>query len=172
MKSPKIKERTILEDLYEKTGGGDHNELSKIETTELLKVLNDEKKHHLENKTWTNINNQLLNILTTEFPNNKKYQKQIYKILENEYIYVDEIHQLDKGKFIRWIRDDGLLTNGGFVCDITTGIEDIIILCKNSLNRFVRYNFNKNITFQKLSISEKIILEVKEFILDDTQKNS
>jgi len=156
-------ENEFLEDFYEKTGGGDPNELSKLKIRELLKVIDEEKKHHLENKTWDTINKQIRYILKKSV-SDENMRREYYEKLKNEYRYVDEIHELDKGKYVRWLKDDEFLTNGAFVCDITTGIEGIIILCKSAQNRFVKYNFNINLTFQKLTVSEKIILEVKEFI--------
>lgn len=155
----------MLEEFYEKTVGGDPNELSKVEVRELLKVLDEEKKHHLENKTWNSINQQTRFILKSSV-RDAKTRREYYEKLKDEYRYVDEVHELDKGKYVRWLKEDEVLTNGAFVCDITTGIEGIIVVCKNAQNRFVRYNFNKNITFQKITVSEKIILEVKDFITE------
>lgn len=166
----KIKEEldnTFLEDLYEKTCGGNKDELTKIEVNELLKVLDEEQKHHLDNKNWNIINKQMLFILKQTFPNDKLKQKELYNKLKQEYRYVDEIHELDKGKFVRWIREnDGFMVNGAFVCNITTGFNGIIVSCINTNNKIMSYNFNKNISFQKLTVSEKIILEVKDFIMN------
>lgn len=156
-------ENTFLENLYEKTNGGNSDELSKIEVSELLKVLDEEKKHHLENKTWDIINGQTFSILKTLI-HDATTRREYYEKLKDQYRYIDEIHELDKGKYVRWLREDGLLTNGAIVCDITPGIEGIVVLCKNWQNSFMRYPFNKNATFQKLTVSEKIILEVKDFI--------
>ena len=157
-------ETAFLEDLYQKTGGGNPKELSKLEVSELLKVLDEEQKHHLENKTWKNINNQTKLVLKQHKILSAENRHEIYEKLKDQYKYVDEIHELDKGKYVRWMREDGFLTNGAIVCDITAGVEGIVIVCKNAQNRFIKYNFNTNATFQKLTIHEKIILEVKELI--------
>ena len=53
--------------------------------------------------------------------------------------------------------DEIKLTNGALLCDIK--IEDnILLLCKNNMNRIFNVNMSENLIFQKLTDQEKIIL--------------
>ena len=83
-----------------------------------------------------------------------------------EYRFIDKIFQLQKGKHIRWIRKQTqstkhsvspILTNGGIVMDIKFTNNGISILCKNK-NRFIQYNFDDCLTYQKLSPDELMIV--------------
>lgn len=80
-----------------------------------------------------------------------------------EYKYVDEICDLERGKYVRWIRIESpqkSLTNGGIITDIKFTESGVNILCKNSLNRFIQYKFEECLTFQKLSTDELIVLSL------------
>jgi hypothetical protein len=77
-----------------------------------------------------------------------------------EYRFIDQIFQLQKGKHIRWIRKDFIkpnLTNGGIVMDIKFTNKGVSILCK-SRDRFLQYNFDDCLTYQKLSPDELMIV--------------
>ena len=77
-----------------------------------------------------------------------------------EYRFIDQIFQLQKGKHIRWIRKDFIkpnLTNGGIVMDIKFTNKGVSILCK-SRDRFLQYNFDDCLTYQKLSPDELMMI--------------
>ena len=92
----------------------------------------------------------------------------------SEYRYVDEIFQLHRGKHIRWIRRDkpDTLTNGGIVMDVKFLDTGTHILTKNGMNRFIQYNFDDCITFQKMSSEEQMILMAYSKIQAETQDNT
>ena len=78
------------------------------------------------------------------------------------YKYIDELHELQKGRHIRWIRQaQGSLTNGGIVVDIKFLDNGTHVLCMNSQRRFIQYKFDDCLTFQKLTTEEQICLLAK-----------
>jgi len=91
-----------------------------------------------------------------------------YNKIRGQYRWIDEIDKLRSGRFIRWLNTDNLkLTNGGICCSwepSETG--GIIITCKSvgPVPRFMKFNFNHGLTFQKMTDDEKIILELRGII--------
>ena len=81
----------------------------------------------------------------------------------NGYRFVDEIHELHKGKMVRWIRNETVkLTNGGIVTDIKFLDNGVHVLCMNNQRRFIQYKYDDCYTFQKMSIEEQLILMAYE----------
>jgi hypothetical protein len=76
-----------------------------------------------------------------------------------DYKYVDELHQLKTGAYVRWVNLSTMkLTNGGFVVRVDIEEDGIRIVCKNR-NRFFQCWMDECVLFQKLSIQEQIVLE-------------
>jgi hypothetical protein len=84
-----------------------------------------------------------------------------------EYRYIDQLHQLHKGRPIRWIRlgtsGSPTLTNGGIVIDVKFLDNGTHILCK-SKTRFIQYRFDDCLTFQKLTADEQMVLTCLEIV--------
>jgi hypothetical protein len=121
-----------------------------------------ELPHYLENKTFNILSNEIEKVL---IKNDIPLQNITEKL--DGYRYVDEIHELFRGKHIRWIRLNNkvpLLTNGGIVMDIKFLDEGIQILCRNGTNRFIQYKFDECLTFQKLTDEEWLLLSIKSKI--------
>ena len=76
------------------------------------------------------------------------------------YRLVEKVYHVHKGKHIRWLRNDKL-TNGGIVVDVKFLENGTQILCKNR-QRFIQYKFDDCITFQKLTMDELLILQLKD----------
>jgi hypothetical protein len=76
--------------------------ISAINIDDLLLAIENDKNEHLDNKTLANIAEdkykQLKNLNL-----GKERTKELFDKL-SEYRFIDEIHQLHKGKHIRWIR--------------------------------------------------------------------
>ena len=92
--------------------------------------------------------------------------KAYHKLLTN-YRYIDEIDELKYGSYIRWfnIKKTSLkLLNGGFIIDITNRNGDIIILCKNGLNRLFNLKMNESIIFQKNTKQEELLIKILDHI--------
>jgi uncharacterized protein YukJ len=131
--------------------------MSTLDVDKLLETVENEKNDYLENKTTTSINTEIYEIITNLGLTADTFDKLI------GYRFVDEIHELHKGKHVRWIRKStGKLTNGGIVMEIKFLDNGTQILCMNSQNRFIQYKFDDCYTFQKLSIEEQLILMAYE----------
>jgi hypothetical protein len=93
--------------------------------------------------------------------------KHYHKLLTN-YRYVDEIDELRYGSYIRWFnlkKTKSLkLLNGGFIVDIKTNNKDIIILCKNSQNKFFNLKMDESFIFQKNTKQEVILIKILDHV--------
>ena len=93
--------------------------------------------------------------------------KHYNKLLTN-YRYIDEIDELKYGSYIRWFNlnkgNTLKLLNGGFIIDITTKNNDIIILCKNGLNRLFSLKMNETIIFQKNTKQEEVLITILDHV--------
>jgi len=143
-----------------KDAQNDSSLLSKIDINELLNSLENKNNDYLENKTLTDINNDKYNALMQINLSNEHVQKYCEKLAE--FRCVDEVYELHKGKYVRWINiEDDVnlkLHPGGFVFDIKFLDNGVYVLCMNNSRRFVQYKFDKCLTFQKLSMEEQLIL--------------
>jgi len=77
------------------------------------------------------------------------------------YKIIDNISQINEGKYIRWIKiNTKKLMNGALVCDVEITNEDILINCKTINNTFITVSYNKNILFEKISDDELLLINV------------
>jgi hypothetical protein len=135
--------------------------LASLDVEQLLSTLENENNDYLEDKTLKGITDEIHDIMQTAIEDIELQQKICLKLLD--YRLVDELHELHKGKHVRWIRrDTNKLTNGGIVVDIKFLDTGTQVLCKNSMNRFIQYKYDECITFQKLSHTEQLILMAYE----------
>jgi len=136
---------------------------STMNIQELLNSIDNEKNDYLENKTMDDITKQIFDAIS-ELEFTLEEANSICNRLIG-YRHVDEIHELHKGKHIRWIRlKNPTLTNGGILVNIKFLDNGVHIVCKNSQNRFIQYKFDDAITFQKLSVEEQLILMAYEHL--------
>ena len=131
----------------------------------LEKILTNETNENITNLNFQEIDDKKREIID-ELELSNKVTKDLLKKLE-DYRYIDEMHELQVGRYMRWINltkpDNIKLTNGGILCEIK--IEDAIILVlKNSMNRFFQINMDENFVFQRLSDQEKIILYAVDYL--------
>jgi hypothetical protein len=132
--------------------------------TEIDKVFReiDERKLASSGEIKTMKNNILQKMLF-----DKDELKMYHKLLTN-YRYIDEIDELKYGSYIRWFnikKSSSLkLLNGGFIIDITNRDGDIIILCKNGLNRLFNLKMNQSIIFQKNTKQEELLIKILDHI--------
>jgi hypothetical protein len=125
----------------------------------LEKILTNETNENITSQTFQVIDEKKREIIY-ELELSNVAAKDLLKKLE-EYRYIDEIPDLQVGRYIRWINltnpEKIKLANGGILCEIK--IEDTVILVlKNSINRFFQINMDENLVFQRLSEQERIIL--------------
>ena len=97
-----------------------------------------------------------------------KEELQDYMRKLKSYRYVDELIDIDVGRFIRWINitdpDNIYLTNGGNICDIKITDNGIVIVYKTFTNKHYQLKMDDNLIFQKLSTQEEIILSALDHL--------
>ena len=136
--------------------------LSAIDIDQLLSMTDNPKTDYLENRTMPELANDVSDALTQLLNDDQKILE--YKIKLGGYRFVDELHEIHKGKHVRWIRrENGKLTNGGIVVDIRFLDNGTHILCMNSMRKFIQYKFDDCLTFQKLTMEEQLILMAYEY---------
>jgi hypothetical protein len=130
--------------------------LSTINVDELLSSINtDSQTDYLTGQTLTSISSSIFDSVLDKCLDPSSVCSKL-----KEYRLVDEIYQLHRGKYIRWLRD-GSLSSGGIVLDIKFLDNGIHVLCKNNMSRFIQYRFDEVITFQKLSAEEMLVLMIQ-----------
>jgi len=132
--------------------------LSKIDIDELLGAVENDKNEHLDNKTLHDISQEISQEIRTLNLDKEPTKKILEKLAD--YRYIDEIYQLHRGKYVRWIRrtNPEKLVNGGIVVDVKFLGNGTHIIVKNNMNQFIQYKFDDCFTFQKLSMEELMIL--------------
>jgi len=150
-------ERDELLTIY-KNALADPSLKSTVDVSALLESIDKTKTSYLENKTIDNIRTDIDEKLRSVCISSDQFVEFHKKLLE--YRYVDEIHQLHKGKHVRWIRtgQKTTLTNGGIIVDVRFLDNGTHVLCMNAGKRFIQYKFDDCITFQKMTTDEQMIL--------------
>lgn len=129
---------------------------------EEIKNSASELPHYLDKKTFNILSGEIKDIL---LENDISPNPFIEKL--DGYRYVEEINELFRGKFIRWIRIDTKtpkLTNGAMVMEIKFLDDGIQVLCRNGANRFIQFKWDECLVFQKLTDEEWMLLSVKSHI--------
>jgi hypothetical protein len=155
-----------LKELFD-NASNDPTLLSNVNVNELLNSLENKNNDYLENKTFTDIHNEKFNALTELDLPDETIRKYCDKLAE--FRLVEEIYELHKGKYVRWInkvKDTNYkLYGGGFVLDVKFNDNGLYILCMNNAPRkIIQFKFDDCLTFQKLSTQEQIILMAYEKI--------
>jgi len=135
----------------------DNSLIANINVNELLDSI-PEDYNDLENKTLDEIIDD--NVKKLKEINMENIDKIIDKL--TGYKFIDDLYQLHKGKYIRWIKNNKL-SNGGIVMDILFNDKGTNILCKNNMNRFFQLKFDDLVIFQKLSEEEQLLLMAYEY---------
>ena len=129
----------------------DPNLFSTIDIEQLLDSIETDKNDYLDTKTIQSVTDEIYEKVSELMTKADEVKEICNKLLG--YRLVDEVHELHKGKHVRWLRNSSnKLTTGGIVVDIKFMDNGIQVLCKNSMNRFVQYKFDECTTFQKLSL--------------------
>lgn len=135
--------------------------LSTLDIDNLLESIENTKNDYLDNKTTSDITSEIHDKLNEIGLSDD--EKEIIIVKLKEYRFVDEIHELHKGKMVRWVRNGtNRLTNGGIVTDIKFLDNGVHVLCMNSQRRFIQYKYDDCYTFQKMNVEEQLILMAYE----------
>lgn len=138
--------------------------LSNIDIQKLLDGLETDKNDYLENKTIDSITEEIYDIvnkLDVTIDTKKRYCQ-----LLSEFRYVHDIHELHKGKQIKWIRtSNNRLIGGGIVVNIKFLDDGTHVLVKNPINKFIQVRFDDCKIFQKMTMQEQLILMAYGYVL-------
>ena len=128
---------------------------------EMNKIIDEMNQYHItDSKTIQSRKKQILHKVVLDKDEMNHYQK-----LLKEYRYVDEVDELRIGSYLRFFRltvETLTLCNGGFLVDIQSK-DEILLLLKNR-NRFFKIKLNECIFFQKNTNQEKILIQILDQI--------
>jgi hypothetical protein len=148
-------------------GNYSDNDDSSTIASEILNIVENYESSLIDGQTSKTIMNDIIQCLQEhEISNIEKISNQL-----KNYIFVDEIHNIHKGRHIRWIRlsnEKKTLTLGGLIMDVKFTNNGVNILCKDMRNRFIQFKFDECLTFQRLSYQELVILMANESINYDS----
>ena len=132
--------------------------LSRINVDKLLESLESVKNDFLENQTIESISANVFDSISKLSIDREIIASHCEKLIG--YRFVDELHLLHKGKYVRWIRHDlpDKLMKGAVVVDIQFCDFGANVLCRLMTGNFLRYRFDKCHTYQKLTDEEQLIL--------------
>ena len=137
-----------------------------MDTDNLLNALENESNASIMDLTNAKIKSQKNDILQQlQLP--RMELKLFHKKLKH-YRYCSDLRDIQFGHYIRWIPlknpDKIQLTNGGIICDIQIINNCIHIRCKNNRGHIIQFKFDECILFQKISVQEKVILSVLDYL--------
>ena len=132
--------------------------LSRIDIAKIVQSFDSVKNDFLENQTIESISKDVFDSIM-KLPICREVAESHCEKLAG-YRFVDELHLLHKGKYVRWIRHDmpDKLMKGAVVVDIQFGDFGANILCRLMTGDFQRYRFDKCNTYHKLTDEEQLIL--------------
>lgn len=135
---------------------------SLLSTINAKDLLESSKTDYLENKSFDSIAVDVFDSLRSLGISKNVMAQHLDKL--SGYRFVDELHLLHKGKYVRWIRHDApdKLMKGGVVIDVQFGDFGANILCRLVTGDFLRFRFDKCNTYQKLTEEECMILALYE----------
>lgn len=132
----------------------------------LLKSLDNENNSsigNLNSKLIKSMKNDYLQQLQLSRDKLKEYHTKL-----KDYRYVDDLSNIQYGRYIRWINltdpNKLTLTTGGIIIDIKICETGIHIICKNFKNHKFQIRINECFIFQKITEQEKIILFALDYL--------
>ncbi len=143
------------------------NKLSQLDLEKLDKAIDNPKNDKVINidlEKLNELNSKILKELN--IPKGKRIEMEV-KL--KEYVFIDELDEIEEGGFIKWINLDPVdsiikLREGGIIIGYELGKEGVLLKCKNFKHRFFSLSLEKNIIFQKLSRQQLILLSALKFM--------
>ena len=164
MENVKINPNIDIKEMYE-NALTDPTLLSTIDIDALLSKIENEDNNYLENKTISDISNDVFEAIKELNIDNDLAINFCDRL--SGYRYVERVCDLRNGKMIRWIKhthstesciNKKSLTNGGILMNIKIENSGVQLLCRNNSNRFFNIRFDDCLVFHKLSMEEQLIL--------------
>jgi hypothetical protein len=105
--------------------------------------------------------------IINELPIDKEEKVELLRKLQG-YRYVDEIHELKNGSFLRWLNmsdlDNITLVQGAFFCEFIFTDDNTCMRMRNIRGRYFEVKMDDIIIFQKLTQQEKVLLAALSYI--------
>jgi len=162
--------RKGLQSLIEQEKETSSSQNPQIQVQDLLDAAQNVDMDYLGEKTLETISEEVVESLSILDISDEKRRSICEKLVS--YRYVDQIYQLHKGKYIRWIRIQSSerstakpseLTNGGVVVDISFTDKGTFVLCTSRM-RFFKFKFDDCLIYQQLSDNEQMILSCQSYL--------
>ena len=132
----------------------------------LLKSLDNENNSSIRNLN-SNLIKSMKNDYLQQIQLSRDKLKEYHKKLK-DYRYVDDLSNIQYGRYIRWINltdpNNLKLTTGGIIIDIKICETGIHLICKNFKNHKFQIRINECFIFQKITEQEKIILFALDYL--------
>jgi hypothetical protein len=136
---------------------------STIDIEKLLESVENDKNDYLEHKSMQIITNEIYEKISQLGISPTARFEYCQKLVG--YRLVDDVHELHKGKHLRWIRESSKnLTNGGIVVNIKFLDTGTHVLCMGNGNRFIQIKFDECIIFQKMTLEEQLIMLAYDYL--------
>ena len=140
--------------------------MEKLDVNKLLLALENVKNEELLKEDIKSIEQMKTNMIKTLHLSEKTNRGLLKKL--KQYRFVDELPDMKYGSYIRWINitdpNNLKLTNGGIVIEMKVGIDGVIVVCRNNVNRYFQVNMTEAFIFRKLTEQELVLLSALDFI--------
>ena len=137
-----------------------------MDVENLLKALDNDSNSKLINLTHTKIKEMKLEILKELHLPSEILIEYMTKL--KEYMYVDEMSDLNYGSFIRWIPikdlDNIYLTQGANLCEIKITDKGVYLVLKSYSKKTFQIKMEECLLFQKLNNQELVLLSALEHL--------
>lgn len=133
----------------------------------LLSALDDDTNEYFLNYTSEKLREMNWKILC-ELNLDENTTRQLYQKLDG-YKYVDEIHELKYGAYLRWIPLENphkvYLTRGALFCEVKITNKGTYCVCKNmGSGRSFTLSLDRNLIFQRLTDQERVLLSALDHL--------
>jgi len=126
----------------------------------LERAAENEDNSHILNLTEDAVAEAKISILQ-DMVNDNDVRQDILEKLKG-YVYIDEIHEVRSGTYIRWLHvedDDNItLARGGIFCDLRFSDYGAVLRCKTFRNRYYEVKMDNVILFRKLTPQERVLM--------------
>lgn len=126
----------------------------------LERAVENEDNAHILNLTENAVTEAKISILQDMINDNDILQDVLEKL--QGYVYIDEIHEVRSGTYIRWlnVEDDNNITleKGGIFCEVRFSDYGTVLRCKTFRNRYYEVKMDNIIVFRKLTPQERVLM--------------
>tara|TARA_Y100000816_G_scaffold286143_1_gene266808 strand:+ start:12112 stop:12531 length:420 start_codon:yes stop_codon:yes gene_type:complete len=137
-----------------------------MDTDELARACENENNAYLLDLTFEKVE-QDKNMVLDELSLDEEDREMLLEKLK-DYRYVDEIHDIKNGAYMRWINvsdpENISVSNGGFFCEVVFTDYETSLRMRNFKKRYFEIKLNDVILFQKLSSQEKVLLSALSYV--------